>query len=634
MTEPIHTEHSSVDFAERRRARAQERALAKRNRVPLYIAAGAVALFVLLAAGEVLASAGRVHPGVAVASVSVGGMSAAQAHAVLQNQLLARAEKPVTVTYGDKTWKVKSTDVGLDFDFERMTADAMAVGREGGVLAAFDGRLRAWLGRVDLPAAPTAEAPKLNASIDNIAKGTDEPHTDATVKITGTSMSVVSAVNGQALDRKKAAGLLLAAMAGTKRSVKAPVGEDVVDVTDAEAAAAIEVATQMVSAPATVNYKDKTWTFTPEQIAKWIAFEQVDVSTASSSSSGTAAPSDTTAQGVWLVPVVSAKQASKMIVPALGAGIGKPAKDARFKTSRGSVIIIPSEEGVGPDIEALALSLNNELTTPGSQRSVELRTHRTEPALTTEKARAMGVKERISTYTTTYEASNRPRVNNIHKLGGALDGTLVAPGAVFSFNGAVGERTAAKGYTEAPAIVNGKLVPQLGGGICQVGTTIFNTVFESGLPVVQRQNHSFYISHYPKGRDATVSWGGPDFKFRNDTDGWVLISVSYSSSSITISLYGTDPGYEVEARTGPWVRVRPFPTQTIKDPTLVKGGKIVEDSGQTGRSITVKRIVTKDGTEVRTDTFVSNYKPKVQVVRVGTKEVPKPSATTTAAPAP
>ncbi len=97
-------------------------------------------------------------------------------------------------------------------------------------------------------------------------------------------------------------------------------------------------------------------------------------------------------------------------------------------------------------------------------------------------------------------------------------GRCIAPGETFSFNGTVGPRTAEKGYQEAGAIVNGELVPQLGGGICQVGTTIFNTVFESGLPVVERHNHSFYISHYPKGRDATVSWGGPDFKFRNDTD--------------------------------------------------------------------------------------------------------------------
>ena len=121
--------------------------------------------------------------------------------------------------------------------------------------------------------------------------------------------------------------------------------------------------------------------------------------------------------------------------------------------------------------------------------------------------------------------------------------------------------------------MNGKLVPQLGGGICQVGTTIFNAAFESGLPITERRNHSFYISHYPKGRDATVSWGGPDFKFKNTTDDWVLVSVSYTDSSITIALYGTDPGYDVDSETSAWRNVKPYPTEEIKDPKMLVGSR-------------------------------------------------------------
>ena len=218
-------------------------------------------------------------------------------------------------------------------------------------------------------------------------------------------------------------------------------------------------------------------------------------------------------------------------------------------------------------------------------------------------------------------------MNNIHLLGDSLDGKLVKPGGTFSFNGAIGQRTASKGYQEANAIVDGKLVPQLGGGICQVGTTLFNTVFRSGLPVLERRNHSFYISHYPKGRDATVSWGGPDLKFKNDTGHWLLVSVSYSSSSITISLYGTDPGLDVTAKTSSFSNIRPFPTEKVKDPKLREGVTVVEDAGVTGRTCTVTRTVKKDGEVVRVDRFRSVYRPKVEVVRVGTK--PKPSKTPT-----
>jgi vancomycin resistance protein YoaR len=293
------------------------------------------------------------------------------------------------------------------------------------------------------------------------------------------------------------------------------------------------------------------------------------------------------------------------------------------------VTIIPSEDGVGPDVKALALALTQELKDDQADRTVELRTTRAEPDITTEKARKMGIKERISTYTTTFASDNRPRVNNIHTLGKALDGELIAPGGVFSFNGAAGERTAEKGYQQADAIVNGRLVPQLGGGVCQVGTTVFNAAFESGLPVIERRNHSFYISHYPKGRDATVSWGAPDLKFKNDTENWLLVSVSYSNSSITVSLYGTDPGYQVKAEVGDWTNVKPYPTEKVKDDTVAEGSKVVREAGVQGRSMTVKRIVSKDGKVVRTDSFVSHYKPKTQVVAVGTKRTSSKSTTLT-----
>jgi vancomycin resistance protein YoaR len=251
-----------------------------------------------------------------------------------------------------------------------------------------------------------------------------------------------------------------------------------------------------------------------------------------------------------------------------------------------------------------------------------------QPVLTTDAAQQMGISDRISSFTTTYSTANPARTNNVHLLAKTFDAKLVPPGGVFDFNQVAGERTAAKGYQEAPAIVDGKLVPQLGGGVCQVGTTFFNAVFFSGLPILERHNHSFYISHYPKGRDCTVSWGGPDFKFKNDTAGWLLIRTSTTASSLTISLYGTDPGYDVQYSTGQFTDVVPFKVDEVKDPTLAKGIKIITDGGVNGCRIVVTRTVYKGATVVRTDRFVSIYDPKVETVRVGTKVSSKPATTT------
>ena len=129
-----------------------------------------------------------------------------------------------------------------------------------------------------------------------------------------------------------------------------------------------------------------------------------------------------------------------------------------------------------------------------------------------------------------------------------VDDKLIAPGATFSFNQTTGDRNAAKGFLEAPVIVNGELTTGLGGGVCQVSTTVFNAAFEAGLKITERTNHSLYISHYPQGRDATVDYPDVDLKFVNDTGHWLLLRTFVGSSSLTVNLYGTPTGRKVRAR--------------------------------------------------------------------------------------
>ena len=595
------------------------------------VAISVVGLVVLGVALDAAASAGRIHPGVSVGGVVVGGKTPADAAKLLGSELPRRSAGPVVVTYQQKSWTVKPEQVGLSFHYPALVSSAMAVGRTGGIGESLVQKVTAWFAGVQVDVAATAEPSKLEKTLGTIARGVNVEPRDAAVKIEGTSVSVVPSAEGVALEADMASRTLLKSFTSTERTFEAPVGRSGAKITDEAATAAKVVAERMISGPVMVSFGKKTWKFAPRDIARMIEFESVPASATSSTSGDASGDAGSLPTGGWtLDPLISATEAATTIAPRLGAGVGREAADATFKTSNGSVSIIPSKTGIGPDIKALSVGLTQILKdATGASRAIELRTRLTLPKRSTEAARAMGIKTRISTFTTTYGSGNRPRVNNIHTLGNALDGTLVAPGATFSFNGAIGERTAAKGYQTAAAIVDGKLVPQLGGGICQVGTTMFNSVFLSGFPVLERRNHSFYISHYPTGRDATVSWGGPDLKFKNDGASWLLVSVSYTDSSITISLYGTDPGYTVSSTTGPFTDVRPIPVEQTPDPTLTKGAKVVQDQGQTGRTCVVKRIVSKGGTVVRTDTFRSVYKPVAQVVRVGTKSAkpavaPKP----------
>jgi len=578
----------------------------------VWIAAAVVAsAVVLVVAVDAFASAGRIHPGVTVAGFKVGGMTPSEATAALEKSLPAKAAAPVTVVYGKKTWPIAPADIGLSFDYPGLVTQAMAIGREGGLSGVLSQRFAAWFGMSDVAASGEADPDKMKFELDAVAETTDVPARDAAVAVRGTSVEVKPSADGIELKREALSRAILSAYTTDNRTIAAPVQIARPRISNAAAQTAKAETLEMMSAPITVTYAGKSWTFSPVDIGKMIAFESLEP-TASAARSGSRA---------WtLQPSVTQTQAVETVAPKLGAAIGTPAKDARFKTTNGAVTIIPSKNGVGADMALLAADITTALKTDAtSARAVEIKTTTVEPALTTEKARTMGVEERISTFTTTYDGSNAPRTSNIHTLGDALDGKLVAPGATFSFNGAVGERTAAKGYQEANAIVNGKLVPQLGGGICQVGTTLFNTAFFAGVPILDRQNHSFFISHYPKGRDATVSWGGPDLKWKNDTKNWILVSVAYTSDSITISFYGTDPGRNVQYTTGPFTNETPYPVEKVNDPTLKAGLKLVTDRGETGKKCVVVRTVTSGGQVVRKDTFASNYKPKIEVVRIGTK---------------
>jgi len=597
-----------------------------------------VALLLAVLGVEAAASVGRIHPGVRVAGVPVGGRTPAGAAEVLESAIGTRMDDPVLVAFEDQSWSVEATHVAAAPQIEDMTEAAMAVGRTGDPWTRVKERASAWLAPVELPPLVAADPEALRSLVATIDAQVSRPPQDATVIIDGTTARIEPAVVGVAMRLADVANMLLESFASETRQVSVPVDFVPVQVTDADAQQALEDAQMMMSGPVTVTYDDAQWEFAADEIAHWIKFRPIPAAedtasplgaaaaSQSASAEGSSASGETTGTPRLVLEAFIDSNAASATVTAKVGEAGRPPADAQFKVGGGSVTIIPSQDGVGPDVEALARELTQTLTS-GGPRTVELRTMRVAPERTTADAEAMGIKERISTYTTHFDSGNKPRVNNIHTLADALDGTLIPPGGTFSFNETIGPRTAAKGYQEAPAIVNGKLVPQLGGGICQVGTTIFNTIFESGLPVLERRNHSFYISHYPTGRDATVSWGGPDFKFKNDTDNWVLIATGYSSSSLTISLYGTDPGYEVSASVGAWTNIKPHPVSETKDPTLALGTRVVEDAGVDGRTIVVTRTVKKGGTVLRTDSFTSVYKPKEEVARVGTMPVSVPETT-------
>ena len=244
------------------------------------------------------------------------------------------------------------------------------------------------------------------------------------------------------------------------------------------------------------------------------------------------------------------------------------------------------------------------------------------PKLSTADVESMGLSALGSQFTTYFDPRNASRANNIALAAKLVDGTLVEPGETFSLNAAMGPRTANRGFDYAPVIAADNVLRQgVGGGICQYATTLFNAVFFAGLPVVEREAHSLYISHYPIGSDATVAWGAIDFRFRNDTARSIMIRSWIDGGALTVALVGKT-GRQVTSTTSDFYDVRK-PAHGKSDPRVVYDtdlgpGVIRWEQGIDGRTVKVQRTVRDGGGEVLfRDTFVSRYAPLDWVKRVG-----------------
>jgi vancomycin resistance protein YoaR len=229
----------------------------------------------------------------------------------------------------------------------------------------------------------------------------------------------------------------------------------------------------------------------------------------------------------------------------------------------------------------------------------------------------MGITRVLSSYPTAY-AGTADRVHNLQLAVSILDGTLVAPGATFSLNRRLGERTAERGFRSAPVIMNDKYEEAIGGGVSQVATTVFNAAWEAGLKIAQRVPHSLYISRYPVGRDATVNYPDLDLKFVNDTPRWLLVRGSSDASGIAVSIYGARTGRRVESSAGSLVVTGPTPVERTVDRSLPVGTTAVDESGVPPQSVTVTRTVyNADGSVRARERWNTAYRGEPKLVRVG-----------------
>jgi vancomycin resistance protein YoaR len=554
---------------------------------PLTLAAICAAIVLVLAAAALLARAytlrDAVLPGVHVSGVDIGGLSHADARARITSSIEERLRGPVEVTMNGKSFIVHPGAL--------LTVDAVATEQ-----IAYDSPRRSWTDRLGALAAPFAfeheVAPVLRvnptvraALAEEIDERTARP-VSARISMEGLEPIVVPARTGTEIDPNLLLRQIREAALGSEASVEAQVTTLQPRIATAAAQEAAREARSLLSAPIAIRYRHKQLTeLEPARIAELLRFEPV-------------------ADGFDLS---LRRTGIRTDLGPLMRPFARAPVDARFRVAGKRVHIVKGHRGTTLDVRDAERAILAAGAGEGS-RSARVGLTALEPAFTKKDARALGIKRQISTYTTDMGVSSSNRIWNVHLMADYIDGTIIKPGQIFSFNKTVGPRTVKRGFREGQMIVGSLLLPAIGGGVCQTATTLFNNAFELGLPVVERHNHSWYISHYPIGRDATVSWGGPDLKFRNDLDNAILIKTSYTDSTLTFTFYGSRQGRRVESSTGPQTNFRAPQPSYAYDPSAPRGSvRTIAGSQQQGFDITVYRKVYERGKLVRKDSFTSHY---------------------------
>ncbi len=594
------------------------------------------ALVLAFGVGALLAYQGqyaeRIYPGVSVDGVDVSGMTREAAAATLEAELSGYADGEAAITVDGTELRVPYAALGRHADVDALVELAWSVGRSHpDPLGRAAQGVRSLLDGTRIEPIVTLDPEAVRREVTQAALGINRAPVSGTATVTRSGFVANPAKAGRAFPRAEISAALQEGLADPASPTTLELSFETATVepyvTDAEVAAAIEAADRMVQDLVLATGKE-TWTVKASTVRGWISFE-------------------TTTDGYR--PTVAPTAPVKALA-ALAKKIDRDPRDATFLVGRGTGVVgvVAARNGRTVDVEASASAAAQAIVERASVASQEpapvaLAVTVTQPKLTTEQAeKAAPLMKRLSSWTTNfhrYEANGFG--NNISIPTGDINGTVVAPGAVFDFWSALGPVTYERGYRDGGAILNGRTEPTgaLAGGICSCSTTLFNAAARAGLEILSRANHYYYIDRYPTGLDATV-WktGGAQqsMRFRNDTRYPLLIKGYTGSNYVTFEIWGPPTGRTVSF-SAPTIRNVVRAIDTVQYTTSLRPGQKKRiEYPVSGMNVWVSRVVRDaKGAVIHSETWFSDYKRVNGIVLVGkAKAVPTPPPATEPTPAP
>ena len=575
-----------------------------------------VAVTSLLSLGFRILYAGRIFPGVSVAGVDVSGMNTAEAAVKLSTELTYPYSGRVVFRDGEQVWVTTPAQLGLIFDPQASADSAFKFGRDANPFASVNNQLNSLRVGVDLSPQSLFDQRLAHAYLQNIGTEINQPLQEARLEINGTEVIAASGQIGRVLNVDNSLILLNAQLAAFRDGeVPLVIVEQAPDVLNIEEQA--DQARRLLSAPFTISLPtgdSGPWQIAPQDLAPMLQVRKIQAETNST------------------YQLELDRNKLRTLLEQIARQVNRQEQNARFvfnDETRLLETIAPSSQGREVDLEASLEAIEQIIARGEPNASLQIIIK--EPKVSdTANGAELGIIENVVTYTSHFRGSSASRMQNIQTAAAQFHGLLVAPGETFSMGNALGDISLDSGYAEALIIYGGRTIQGVGGGVCQVSTTLFRAAFFGGFPIPERYAHAYRVSYYEQsasgidptlaGLDATVYFPLVDFKFTNDTPYWLLMETYFSSQSQTLTwkFYSTHDGRSVQwDTTGPQNVVPAPPAELQLNPALSDKEFKQVDWAADGADITVNRTVMMGDKIHFVDKFATYYQPWRAVCEYG-----------------
>jgi vancomycin resistance protein YoaR len=562
----------------------------------------------------------RVLPNVTISGTSVAGLAHSEAEAALKAHHADFLNVPVRLTYGDRTWLPSLEQLGVTVHVHDAVIEALSAGRQPSLFSSAPEAMLIVRDGLELPLTATVDEQQLRAYLETLAAEVDQAPIDATIQVVAGKIETTPASEGRRLQIDPAfAALRVSLLTLEPQAVTLAAERLLPSIDDAVVQSAAERIAPLLAGPLTVTLGETSRMWSADEIGQML----------------TLTPTQATVSQPARVEVTLEPMALRSWLEEQAPAFAVPPVEPRLRFAGGALEIQePGGDGARLDIASALTALTDALW--AGRREVQLSVSPVSPQARPETFAGLGITELVAEGRSSFRNSAPYRVQNIRAGARRMNGVLIPPGAEFSFNQTVGNINAANGFTEGYAIIDGRTQLEWGGGICQVSTTVFRAAFYGGLPITERNQHSFRISWYeelgePPGLDAAIFTGpgGYDMRFVNDTGRWLLMQTEVDSARavLRVKLYGTDPGRQVtqlEARIANQV---PAPTEPkyVFDPELPPGAVRQTDTARGGFDVRIGRVVRQGDTLLYEDTFFSRYKAWPNIFVRGPELPPQPT---------